>query len=388
MISTPVRRLATTGVVGALAAGVLAGTGVSPSAAAGPVRPAAAPSVTEPSTDKVATSRGTGGAVTSVDPEATKVGLGVLERGGNAVDAAIATAAALGVTEPYSSGLGGGGYLVYYDARTGRVHTLDGRETAPRSMPTDAFVDPTTGKPWTFTPDLVTSGVSVGTPGSPATWAAALRKWGTASLRETLRPAERLARRGFVVDKTFRQQTLDNQQRFEAYTTTPELFLPGGDAPRVGAVLKNPDLARTYRLLGRKGMRAFYHGELADQIADLVQRPPTDPRTTLPVPPGYLHARDLADYRVVSHRPTHVRYRGYDVYGMAPSSSGGTTIGEALNIMERYDLRHLTAPAALHRYLEASALAFADRAAYVGDPAFVKVPVHDLLSDTFAKQRA
>src|SRR4051794_36797834 len=177
-------------------------------------------------TTKTATSRGYGGAVASVDPEASRVGLHVLKHGGNAVDAAIATAAALGVTEPYSSGLGGGGYFVYYDARTHRVHTLDGRETAPAAMPHDAFIDPGTGEPYRLTPELVTSGVSVGVPGSPATWATALRKWGTFSLGRTLRPAERLARRGFVVDSTFRRQTEENKTRFQAFTTTPKLFLP------------------------------------------------------------------------------------------------------------------------------------------------------------------
>src|SRR3982750_4478081 len=138
---------------------------------------------------KTPTSKGYGGAVTSVDPEASKIGLQVLKRGGNAVDAAVATAAALGVTEPYSSGIGGGGYLVPYDPRTGKVETLDGRETAPKTMPHDSFIDPKTGKPYNFTPELVTSGVSVGTPGSLATWKTAVRKWGRKSLAAALRPA-------------------------------------------------------------------------------------------------------------------------------------------------------------------------------------------------------
>ena len=339
-------------------------------------------------TAKIPTSTGFGGAVTSVDPEASRVGIRVLKRGGNAVDAAVATAAALGVTEPYSAGLGGGGYFVYYDARSGRVRTIDGRETAPRSMPRDAFIDPATGQPYRFTPELVTSGVSVGVPGTPATWDSALRKWGTYSLRKALAPAARLARRGFVVDQTFRQQTLDNELRFRAYTTTPRLFLPDGDAPEVGSVFRNRGLARTYRLLGREGIRAFYRGRIAAEIAALVQRPPKSPSTELPVPAGYLERSDLAAYRTIDRRPTRVGYRGYDVYGMAPSSSGGTTVGESLNIMERYRLRAMDPGAALHHYLEATALAFADRAAYVGDPAYVDVPQRDLLSDRFAAERA
>jgi gamma-glutamyltranspeptidase/glutathione hydrolase len=382
------RRLSTlraVGVFGAAGATVLAGVAlVAPPAQARHDGPPAAGHYTK----KIPTSRGFGGAVTSVDPEASRVGLQVLKRGGNAVDAAVATAAALGVTEPYSSGLGGGGYFVYYDARSGRVHTIDGRETAPKAMPRDAFIDPATGEPYTFTPQLVTSGVSVGTPGTPATWSSALRQWGTYKLGKALAPAAALAQRGFVVDDTFRQQTLDNKTRFEAYTTTPRLFLPGGDAPQVGSVFKNPALARTYRMLGRQGMRAFYHGPVASQIASLVRHPPKSPTTRLPVPAGYLTAQDLGRYRAIDRRPTRVGYRGYDVYGMAPSSSGGSTVGESLNIMERFPLRRMDAAAALHHYLEATALAFADRADYVGDPRFVHVPLRTLLSDRYAAQRA
>jgi gamma-glutamyltranspeptidase/glutathione hydrolase len=339
-------------------------------------------------TTKVPTSSGYGGAVTSVDPEATRAGISVLRHGGNAVDAAIATAAALGVTEPYSSGLGGGGYFVYYDAKSRKVHTIDGRETAPMAMPSNAFVDPKTGKAYPFTPDLVTSGVSVGVPGTPATWAKALRSWGTYDLKQALAPATRLARRGFVVDDTFRQQTLDNRTRFEAFTTTPKLFLPGGDAPATGSVFKNPDLARTYAMLGRQGMDAFYRGPIAKQIASLVRKPPKSPTTKLPVPAGYMRASDLASYTALKQKPTRIGYRGYDVYGMAPSSSGGSTVGEALNILERFDLRSMGMVAALHHYLEATALAFADRKAELGDPAYTDVPLRKLLSDRFAAERA
>ncbi len=312
----------------------------------------------------------------------------MLKAGGNAVDAAVAAAAALGVTEPYSSGLGGGGYFLYYDARTRSVHSLDGRETAPAAMPRDAFIDPATGEPYPFTPDLVTSGVSVGVPGTPATWATALRRWGTYSLARALTPAERLARRGFVVDATFNEQTADNADRFRAFTTTPRLFLPGGQPPAVGSVLRNPDLARTYRLLGRQGVQAFYRGPIARQISALVRNPPKSATTDLPVPAGYLAPSDFADYRAVSRRPTRVGYRGYGVWGMAPSSSGGSTVGESLGIMRQFDLAAMTGVQAVHHYLEATALAFADRGAYVGDPAYVDVPLRTLLSDRFARERA
>ena len=339
-------------------------------------------------TVKVPTSVGFGGAVSTVDPEASAAALEVLKEGGNATDAAVAAAATLGVTEPYSSGIGGGGFFVHYDAATGRVQTIDGRETAPASMPHDAFIDPSTGKPYNFTPELVTSGVSVGVPGSLATWQRALDRWGTMPLGRTFRPAIHVARHGFVVDPTFRQQTLENKVRFDAFRSTRRLFLPGGDAPQVGSIFRNPALAATYHHIARRGISYLYDGALGHQISRVVHHPPKTATTTLPVPTGFMQPSDLRAYTTIDRRPTHVGYRGYDVYGMAPSSSGGSTVGEALNIMERYDLAGMTAADALHHYLDASALAFADRGAYVGDPAYVHVPLRALLSDRFAKQRA
>jgi len=360
-----------------------------PAGAAAPAAAPAAPAAPDRSAPpKQPVAIGAGGAVSSVDADASRIGVQVLRHGGNAVDAAVATAAALGVTEPYSSGLGGGGFFVYYDASTGEVSTLDGRETAPAAMPHDAFIDPETGEPYPFFPDLVTSGVSVGVPGTPATWDTALDEWGTRSLAKSLKPAAQLAKQGFVVDPTFRQQTLDNAERFAAIEPTADLFLPGGDAPEVGAVFRNPELAATYRMLGRRGMDAFYGGRIADQIVDVVQSPPTTADTDLPVPPGFMELSDIAGYDVVDRAPTHLGYRGLDVYGMGPPSSGGSTVGEALNILETVDLGAMAPADALHYYLEASALAFADRNAYVGDPDFIDVPLDELLSDDFAAERA
>ena len=372
---TPLVPLVTAALVAAPALAV-------PAQAADPAPPAAAASAGTP------TSTGLGGAVSTVDEAATKVGLRVLKKGGNAVDAAIATAAALGVTEPYSSGIGGGGYFVFYNAAKGKVQTIDGREKAPAGIKPDAFIDPATGKPYNFTPELVTSGVSVGVPGTPATWDKALRRWGTWPLDQTLKPAIKLADRGFIVDSTFRLQTAENQKRFEAFPSTSEIYLPGGQPPAVGSVLKNPDLADTYRLLADKGVKKFYQGKLAGEISRTVQKPPKTATTTLPVPPGSMTTADLNGYRALNRKPTSVDYRGYDVFGMAPSSSGGSTVGEALNILERYDLGAMTDANALHHYLEASALAFADRGAYVGDPKYVDVPLAALLDDTYAAERA
>jgi len=367
--------------VGALTAALLAPPGVAAERVGAGLLGGDLSSAERAAPAKRATSKGYGGAVSTVDPYATKIGLQVLRRGGNAADAAVATAAALGLTEPYSAGIGGGGYFVYYNAKSGKVKTIDGRETAPMEMPNDAFVDPATGKPYTFTPDLVTSGVSVGVPGTPATWDRALERWGSMSLADTLKPSIDLARKGFKIDDTFRQATLDNEERFDAFTSTRRLYLPGGDAPAVGSTFKNKALARTYKLLADKGVRKFYRGELGKEIVAAVRTPPKTTTTTLPVPVGFMRRSDLRDYKIIDQKPTKVGYRAYDVYGMAPSSSGGSTVGEALNILEGFDLAALPDADALHRYLEASALAFADRGAYVGDPEFVDVPLKALLDD-------
>lgn len=359
--------------LGVLAAVVTVGA-AAPSSSAPPIPP--------PPKSPVAA--GYGGAVSSVDADATAAGIEVLRKGGNAVDAAVATAAALGVTEPYSAGLGGGGYFVHYDARTRRVETIDGRETAPRSADSSLFLE--NGKPLAFE-SAVTSGLGVGTPGTPATWDAALDAWGSKSLRQVLKPAERLARDGFVVDGTFRSQTEGNQARFADFPATRKLFLPGGALPVVGSVFKNPDLARTYEEVGRKGVDALYRGKLADDIVRTVRNPPVDPASTRVVRPGDLTARDLRSYRALRQAPTKVGYRGLDVYGMAPSSSGGTTVGEALNILESTDLSRASQAQYLHRYIEASRIAFADRGRWVGDPAFEDVPTKELLSQRFADSR-
>ena len=338
--------------------------------------------------EKLPVQTGYGGAVASVDADATAAGLKALRSGGNAVDAAVATAAALGVTEPYSAGVGGGGYFVYYDAKSRTVQTIDGRETAPKTMPHDAFIDKTTGKPYNFTPELVTSGVSVGVPGTPATWERALNRWGRRSLGQDLQPAIQIAQHGFVVDPTFRKQTEENQIRFAAFPATSKLYLPGGNPPAVGSTFRNPDLAKTYRLMARQGADAIYRGPVAKEIVDNVRHPRTSATTALPVPPGFMKLSDLSSYRALNQKPTRIDYRGLDVYSMAPSSSGGTTVGEALNILENYDLSAMSTGQALHYYLDASALAFADRAAYVGDPAYVDVPTKRLLSQSFANTRA
>jgi len=331
---------------------------------------------------------GRGGAVSSVDPEATAIGLRVLRRGGTAADAAVAVAAALGVTEPYSAGIGGGGFLLHYDASTGTVSTIDGRETAPMDMPRDAFIDPETGEPYPFSPDLVTSGVSVGVPGTALLWDKALRRWGSLSLDRALTPAARLAKRGFIVDRTFALQTDENAERFAAFEASRDLFLTDGAAPPVGSRFVNTDLARTYRKMGNKGVEWLYSGRLGRNVVRNVRNPRTVPDTDLPVPPGFMRRSDLRDYTAPNRRPTKVDYLGLDVYGMAPPSSGGSTVGESLNILERLPVSKRNPVTSLHLYLESTAAAFADRAANLGDSDFVNVPLRELLSDGFAGERA
>jgi gamma-glutamyltranspeptidase / glutathione hydrolase len=391
MTDTAVRQRSALRRAGLIATVALAGTGLV-AAAPAVALPTSAPPGTGVATGRPAppapsTSTGYGGAVSSVDAEASAIGLEVLRKGGNAADAAVATAAALGVTEPYSAGIGGGGYFVHFDAATGEVTTIDGRETAPAGMASDAFIDPATGAPYSFA-SAVSSGLSVGVPGTLATWETALEEYGTASLKEMLKPSILLATRGFRVDETFRAQTLANAARFAAFPDTAELFLPDGDAPQVGSTFRNPDLATTLRQIALKGTDEFYGGPIADEIAAVVQDPITTDTATLPAYPGFMTADDIADYEVLLQDPTHVEYRGLDVYGMAPSSSGGTTVGESLNILENFEPSADDPGQALHLYLESTAHAFADRNAYVGDPAFVDVPTETLLSQEFADARA
>jgi gamma-glutamyltranspeptidase/glutathione hydrolase len=336
---------------------------------------------------KQAVARGTGGAVVSDSTLATRAGLEILRRGGTAADAAVAVASTLGVTDPFVAGIGGGGYFVYYDARTHRVYTIDGRETAPAADTASLFIDPATGKPLPFA-TAVTSGLSVGVPGTLMTWQRALARWGRFGLAADLGPAERVAGAGFRVDATLREEDRENAFRFDQFSSTAALFLPGGQLPAVGTVLRNPDLARTYREIGRAGVGAFYGGPIGADIVHTVHHLPLATGANLVPRPGAMTRADLARYAAIVRRPTHVRYRGDDVYSMAPSSSGGTTVGEALNILSNFRLKGMTRVQFWHHFLESTRLAFADRNRYVGDPAFVKVPLAQLLSPGFGRQRA
>ena len=311
-------------------------------------------------TAKQSVAVGRGGAVVSDTTQATNAGLRVLRRGGTAADAAVAVASTLGVTDPFVAGIGGGGYFVYYDAHTHRVYTIDGRETTPAAADKNLFIDPATYKPLPF-PTAVTSGLSVGVPGTLMTWQRALDRWGRFSLARNLKPAEHVATRGFKVTDTLREEDRENAFRFDQFSSTASMFLPGGQLPEVGSIMRNPDLAQTYEQIGRQGIGALYGGPIGADIVNAVHNLPLASGATLVPRPGKMALSDLAQYNAPLVDPTHVDYRGYDVYSMAPSSSGGSTVGESLNILGNFDLARETRVQALHHFLESTRLAFADR---------------------------
>jgi gamma-glutamyltranspeptidase/glutathione hydrolase len=335
-----------------------------------------------PAPAKQPTAVGSGGAAATVDQQATQAAIGVLRRGGNAVDAAVGAATVLGVVEPYSCGVGGGGFMTIYSARDGKVHTIDSRETAPAAMDANSFAGLST-----FEAQRV-SGMSVGVPGTLSAWQRALSEYGTWPLRRALVPGIAAALHGFRVDQTFFNQTDEAKAIFADFPATAALYLdPDGTPKDVGTLIRNPDLARTYALIARNGPDALYSGALAQAIVDTVAHPPLRAGSTRSVRPGVMTLDDLAAYKPVDRDPTAIDYRGLQVYGMGPPSSGGSTVGEILNILEGYDLSTLSRELALHYYLEASRYAYADRGAFLADPGYVSVPLAKLLSDAFAAQR-
>ncbi|MGF1536089.1 MAG: gamma-glutamyltransferase [Elainellaceae cyanobacterium] len=331
--------------------------------------------------------RGRGGAVAAVDSRATQVGLNVLQQGGNAVDAAIATAAALGVLEPFSCGIGGGGFFVLRQA-DGTVVTLDGREEAPASASPKMFRDPDNPEEnLPFFPNRISNGAAVGVPGTPLLWHEALSRYGTFSLAEALQPAIALAESGFGVDDTFAAQVALNQGRFAAFISTRDLYLPNGAPPAVGGTFRNPDLARTYRQIAQDGVNAVYRGDIGRAIVQTVQQPPVVDAPPFPIIPGGMTLADLDRYHVVARPPVTTTYRDHQFYGMGLPSSGGITTFQVLNLLEGVNLATLDRAQAWHQVIEAERLAYGDRAAYLGDPEYVDAPVAGLLDPSYAEVR-
>ena len=263
--------------------------------------------------------------------------------------------------------------------------TIDHRETAPAAMTPTSFWE--NGAPLPFN-DARYSGLSVGVPGTVAGWADALRDYGTMRLSQVLAPAIHVARHGFVIDQTFFDQTNSNRDWFDDVPSSAALFLDPDGTPRdVGTVFTNPDLARAYERIAHLGPKGFYRGAIADALVETVRQPPVARSANHVWRPGVIKMRDLHTYAAVEREPTRVSYRGHDVYSMGPPSSGGSTVGEALNILEGYNLSSMTRAEALHYVFEASRYSFADRNAYVADPAYYDVPLRGLLSKDFAATR-
>jgi gamma-glutamyltranspeptidase / glutathione hydrolase len=330
---------------------------------------------------------GTGGAVASMDVNASQAGIDVLKQGGNAIDAAVATESALGVTNPFVAGPGGGGFMVIYLAKTHQVVTINGRETCPGACTPTMFTDPKTGQPlgYDYASDQP---LATGVPSMVATWAKAISLYGRDPLAADLQPAIGVADRGFRVNEDFQQLTESDLPELQAYPASRALLLTPAGAPLpVGYLLRNPDLAKTYRLLARYGPSYLYDGPLGQAIVQADDHPVVTPGNTAVALPGIMTMSDLRAYQARVQAPTHVRHRDLDIYSMAPPSSSGSTVGEILNILNGYNLSAEPRATALFHYLEASRLSYADRNAYVGDPRYVSVPLSGLLSPAFAATR-
>ena len=318
------------------------------------------------------------GVVATESPAAARVGRAVLERGGNAVDAAAATIFAMGVARPQSCGIGGGGFLVYR-SRTGRARALDFRETAGAAMRPTTLSGP--GLHRQFTGHL-----TVGVPGTVAGMAAALDRYGTMSFAEALAPGERLARAGFRVPSSLSAAVAANAERLKLFPAAAAQYLrPDGTAPAKGSVLRQPALAESYRRLMRGGPDAFYRGTIARRIVRDMRAPRPETKD-----PGLLTLKDFAAYRAVWRDPIRSSYRGRLVIGVPPPSSGGIAIAEMLNILSAWDVTKLGNGSAdmLHVVAEAQKIAFADRGAYVADPDVVGVPTNRLISAVYAGARS
>jgi gamma-glutamyltranspeptidase/glutathione hydrolase len=333
---------------------------------------------------RVPTVTGSGGAAATVAPLATETALLTLALGGNAVDAAVAAAGVLGVVQPYSAGIGGGGFMVI---RTpdGTLTTIDSREEAPSGYTEDVFLDEN-GEPIPFT-ERVVSGLGVGVPGTVAGWELALAEYGTLGLDVLLEPSVELARYGFPIDEVVADQTEANAEKLGTFTSSSDLYLRGGSAPVAGDWFRNPDLADTYALIAAEGAGAFYTGPVAEALVAAVNVPPVVEGNDTTVRPSPMSVADVSGYTALERPPIVSEFRDHTIVGMGLPSSAGLTNALALNMLETFDAG---APReeVLHRYLESLRLAWADRNGFMGDPAFVDVPEEGLQSKAYAADRA
>ena len=329
--------------------------------------------------DDVAPVVGTGGMVASAHPEASRIGAEVLAAGGTAADAAIAMAVALTLVEPQSSGLGGGAFLLHYDADTKQISAWDGRETAPRAATPELFYDETGPRPW---PEVVPGGLSVGTPGLVRLLEAVHQEHGQLDWSRLWTPTAELAEAGFVVTPRMSRSiamiegmplaSLSRDDAAAAY------FLPGGEPLSAGTRLQNPALAATARRIATEGADAFYTGPIAEAIVRSVQG--ADPN------PGLLTLADLAAYRPSRREALCMPYGERQICGHPPPTSGGTTVLQILGLLDG-GAAAAGDPAEVHRFVEATRLAWADRDRYLGDPAAVGVPAEALVSPSYLAPR-
>ncbi len=314
------------------------------------------------------------GMVSSQHPLASEVGLSILKSGGNAVDAAVATAFALGVVEPYHSGIGGGSFIMIRNAATGETVAIDARERAPRAASRDMYQ-----RDGTVVHGLSSYGpLSVAVPGTVAGLVLALEKYGTMTLKEVIGPSIEIAERGVEVDPFFHRVLEEKFNLLTGFPETASIYLSSGNRPHPeGYRLVQKDLADTYRLLAENGIRPFYHGRIARAIVDHMK-----------ATGGIISLEDLTGYSPMIREPVWGTYRGYEVISMPPPSSGGVHLIQILNMMEEFDLSRFSPNDVeyLRRLIPAMSLAFADRAELMGDADFVDVPVEKLLSKDYARE--
>lgn len=319
------------------------------------------------------------GMVSSQERRASEIGVEILKRGGNAVDAAVATGFALAVTLPRAGNLGGGGFMMVHSAKTGETIAIDYREIAPVAATRDMFLD-SKGEP--DPKKSRDSGLSIGVPGTVRGLALALEKYGSGkfTLSQLVEPAARLARDGIPVEDDLADSLPGGAGKFARFPASAAIFLKDGKALSRGALLVQTDLATTLDAIRQRGPDAFYTGRIAAQITKSVQ-----------AAGGIMTEADLAAYKPVMRAVVRGSYRGYDIASMPPPSSGGIHLVQILNILEGYDLKAMGAgsAAALHTLAEAMKPAYADRASFLGDPDRVKVPVKGLTAKKYAEaQRA
>ena len=313
----------------------------------------------------------TNGMAATSHPLATQVALDILKAGGSAIDAAIAANATLGLMEPTGCGIGGDLFAIVWDAKTEQLYGLNGSGRSPQNLTLDYFRKQGMDKIPAFGP------LPVSVPGAVDGWFELHKKFGKLPMKTNLQPAIAYAREGFPVTELISYYITGSSRRFKEYPNFAEVYMPGGEAPAMGTIFKNPQLARTYERLAREGRDAFYKGEMAATMASFIQEQG-----------GFLSTKDLADHRSEWIEPVGANYRGYDVWELPPNGQGIAAL-QILNILEQYDIASMGFGSAdyIHTFVEAKKLAYEDRAKYYADPAFHELPIEALVSKEYARER-